>query len=149
MRQLCTVMKINTGSFYAAFGSKQACFRSALMRYAETQPLPRVPSHDALRRWFDVIVNAARAPKGCLVVGAAVESPLLDRKSRAAVQATMAAIDDFFTRCLAERGAAAADDARLLTAAVTAIHVMARAEVPAARLRAVADRALAAVQLVG
>jgi TetR/AcrR family transcriptional repressor of nem operon len=147
VRQLCTAMKINTGSFYAAFGSKEECFRRALARYTETQPLPRVPSPEAIRRWFDVIVDPARAPRGCLVVGSAVESPLLDRRSRAAVQAILSSIERFFTACLAERGGAAPGDAALLAAAVTAIHVMARAEVPAPVLRGIADRALAAVGL--
>ncbi len=147
VRQLCTAMKLNTGSFYAAFGSKEGCFGRALVRYAETQPLPRVPSPEAIRRWFDLIVDPTRTPRGCLVVGAAVEAPLLDRASRAAVQATLAAVEDFFARCLDGRGPTARTDATLLGAAVTAIHVMARAGVPAPALRAIADRALAAVDL--
>jgi TetR/AcrR family transcriptional repressor of nem operon len=144
VRDLCAAMGIESGSFYAAFGSKQACFRAALARYAATQPVPRTPSPQAIRAWFDVIVDPARRPRGCLLVDSAVELPGLDRASQTAVRAALAAVDDFFTRCLAGRGRAARADAALLAAAVTAIHVMARAGVPALRLRALADRALAA-----
>jgi TetR/AcrR family transcriptional repressor of nem operon len=143
VRELCDAMKISIASFYAAFADKQTCFRRALVRYIETQPLPRVPSHEAIRRWFEIIVDPARSPKGCLLVGSAVESPLLDPRAREAVQATLASIDDFFVRCLTDRATEAARaDARVLTAAVTAIHVLARAGVPAAHLRATADRAM-------
>jgi TetR/AcrR family transcriptional regulator, transcriptional repressor for nem operon len=142
VRQLCGAMKINSGSFYAAFGSKQALFRRALARYVATQPVPKEPSPEAARRWFEVIVDEERTPRGCLLVGSAVEAPLLDGKSRAAVLATMAAVEDFFARCVGER-----ERATVLATAVTAIHVMARAGVPPKQLRVVADRALAAAGL--
>lgn len=147
VRQLCSAMKLNSGSFYAAFGGKAGCFQAALARYAAAQAVPRQPSADAIRRWFDVICDPARSPRGCLVVLSAVEAPLLDRRSREALQAILAGVDAFFTACLADRGPAARADAALLGAAVTAIHVMARAGAPPASLRAVADRALEAVGL--
>ncbi|MCL4226515.1 MAG: TetR/AcrR family transcriptional regulator [Myxococcales bacterium] len=144
VRDLCRAMGIESGSFYAAFGDKAGCFRAALARYLATQPLPRAPAPAAIRAWFEVIVDPARTPRGCLLVDAAVEAPLLDRRGRAAVRTAVAALEDFFARCLAGRGRRARGDAALLAAAVTAIHVLARAGLPAARLRAVADRALAA-----
>src|SRR5262245_17270517 len=119
-------MDLNPGSFYAAFGDKESCFRQALARYLATQPIPREPSPDAIRRWFDAIVDAERKPRGCLLVDSAVELPLLDRRSQVAVRAALAAFEDFFTRCLGDRKDARAD-AQLLAAAVTAIHVQARA----------------------
>ncbi len=149
VRQLCAAMRIKTGSFYAAFGSKQRCFQRALERYASTQAVPREPSPDAIRRWFDSIVDPARTPSGCLLVDSAVEGPLLDRTSRKAVGAALASVELFFVRCLAGRGDAARDDAALVAAAVTAIHVMARAGAPPAAMRAVADRTLLAVGLTG
>lgn len=144
VRDLCAALDLNSGSFYAAFGSKEACFRAALARYAATQPVPRTPSPAAIRTWFDAIVDPARTPRGCLLVDSAVELPLLDRASQTAVRAALSAVEDFFARCLAGRGAAARADAALLAAAVTAIHVQARAGTPAPRLRALADRALLA-----
>ena len=150
VRDLCAAMQLNSGSFYAAFGDKAGCFAAALARYASGQGVPRTPSLEAIARWFDVIIDPARTPRGCLVVASAVESPLLDRRGQAAVQALLAAVDDFFRRCLAMRGLGAevdAADAALLGAAVTAIHVGARAGAPPAHLRVIADRALAAVGL--
>ena len=150
VRDLCTAMGLNSGSFYAAFGDKAGCFTAALARYATGQRVPREPSLDAIVRWFDVVTDPARTPRGCLVVASAVETPLLDRRGQAAVQALLAAVDDFFRRCLASRGlgpAIDAADAALLGAAVTAIHVGARAGAPPAHLHAIADRALAAVGL--
>lgn len=140
VRQLCAAMKLNSGSFYAAYGGKAGCFQAALARYAQTQGVPRTPSPDAIRRWFDVICDPARTPRGCLVVASAVEGPLLDRRSREAVQVLLAGVQRFFDACLGR-------DATLLAAAVTAIHVMARAGAPPSALRAVADRALDAAGL--
>ena len=150
VRDLCTAMKITSGSFYAAFGDKAGCFQLALARYVTTQPVPREPAPDAIRRWFDVICDPARTPRGCLVVASAVDAPLLDRRSREAVQATLAAVEAFFASCLARRSPQVArGDAALLAAAVTAIHVQARAGAPPPVLRRIADRALAATGLAG
>src|SRR5262245_9673429 len=92
VRQLCEAMGINSGSFYAAFGGKAGCFRSALERYARCQPVPRVPSEAAVGEWFEVVCDPARTPRGCLVVMSAVEAPMLDRGSREAVQGLLAAV---------------------------------------------------------
>jgi TetR/AcrR family transcriptional repressor of nem operon len=143
VRDLCLAMSLNPGSFYAAFQSKERCFRLALDRYLATQPVPRVPGPEAIRRWFEVIVDPRRAPKGCLLVMSAVELPLLDPASRRTVRAALARTRAFFARCLADRP----EQAALLTAAVTAIHVMARAGTPPAELRRVADQALASACL--
>lgn len=146
VRALCEAMGIRPGSFYAAFGSKEACFRRALERYVETQPLPRAPAPEAVRLWLDAIVDPARTPRGCLLVGAAMEHPVLDEASRAAVSAKLTATERFFTACLAGREDPAGD-AALLAGTVLAIHVQARAGAPPDKLRALADRALAAVGL--
>lgn len=148
VRQLCDAIGIQPGSFYAAFGSKEACFRRALARYVETQPMPREPSPVAVRLWFDAIVDPARTPKGCLLVRSAAELSALDAESRRSVISKLAATERFFARCLRGRGDAPAD-AALLAAAVMAIHVQARAGVPPRKLRRIADRALAAVGLTG
>jgi TetR/AcrR family transcriptional repressor of nem operon len=142
VRDLCAVMALNPGSFYAAFRSKERCFHLALARYLATQPVPRAPGPEAIRRWFEVIVDPKRTPKGCLLVMSAVELPLLDASSRRTVRAAMARVRAFFAHCLGDRPGAA-DDAALLAAAVTAIHVMARAGVPTAELRRLAERAMA------
>src|SRR5690606_31008738 len=139
-------MGIQAESFYAAFGSKEACFRLALERYLETQPLPREPGPAAIRLWLDAIVDPARTPRGCLLVDSAVEHPLLDDASQALVSERLRAMEAFFRRSLGD-GPTARDDAALLAAAVVAIHVLARTGAPRKALQRVADRALAAVGL--
>lgn len=146
VRDLCAAMQIQAGSFYAAFGSKDACFRRALARYLATQPVPHAPSPAAIGQWFAAIVDPARTPRGCLLVHSAMESPLLDPEARALVQVALAAVETFFRRCLGRRRGARAD-AALLASTVASIHVLARAGVPAPRLRAIARRALDATGL--
>jgi TetR/AcrR family transcriptional repressor of nem operon len=146
VRDLCDAMAIQPGSFYAAFGSKEACFRRALERYLATQPHPGAPGPDAIRAWLRAIVDPKRTPKGCLLVHSAVEHPSLDERTQALVTARLDAMERFFAQCLRGRPRARAD-ASLLGAAVLAIHVRARAGAPSRELRALARRALEAVDL--
>lgn len=146
VRQLCDAMGIQAGSFYAAFGSKEACFRQALDRYVATQPLPREPSLAAIRRWVEAVIDPARTPRGCLLVDSAVEHPLLDPTSQALVAQRLQGMEAFFRRSLGDRPGAR-DDAALLVAAITGIHVQARAGASPAALRRLGARALQAVGL--
>ena len=146
VRQLCEAMGIQAGSFYAAFGSKEACFRQALERYVETQPLPREPTVAAICLWMEAVVDPARTPRGCLLVDSAVEHPLLDQESQALVARKLGAMEAFFCRSLGDREGAR-EDAALLVAAIVGIHVRARAGAPTAALRRLAARALTAVGL--
>ena len=146
VRDLCDAMEIKPGSFYAAFGSKEACFRRALERYLATQPRPGLPGPDAVRAWLRAIVDPKRTPKGCLLVHSAVEHPSLDERTQALVTARLEAMERFFAQCLRGRPRARAD-ASLLAATVLAIHVRARAGAPSRELRALARRALEAVSL--
>lgn len=143
VRQLCDAMRIQAGSFYHAFGSKEECFRRALERYLATQRVPREPGPDAIRVWFDAIVDPKRTPKGCLLVMSAIEHPLLDPSSAALVSARMKRVEDFFAACLGDEHDRA--DAALLASTVVAIHVLARSGTPSSHLRRLADRAMAAV----
>ncbi|MDQ3035443.1 MAG: TetR/AcrR family transcriptional regulator, partial [Myxococcota bacterium] len=126
VRDLCDAMGIQPGSFYAAFGNKEACFRRALERYLATQPQPGAPGPDAIRAWLRVIVDPKREPKGCLLVHSAVEHPSLDALTQSLVTERLEALERFFTLCLRGRPSARAD-ASLLAATVLAIHVRARA----------------------
>lgn len=146
VRQLCEAMGIRPGSFYAAFESKEACFRRALDRYLATQGLPRAAGPAAIRLWLDAITDPARTPKGCLLVNSAVEHPLLDPDSQTVVRKRMRAMEELFRRSLADRPDPRGD-AALLAAAVVAIHVQARTGARPAELRRIADRALLAVGL--
>lgn len=140
VRELCESMQLLPGSFYAAFGSKEGCFRAALTRYLETQGLPRVPSEEAIRRWLEVIVAPKRRGLGCLLVNSAVELTSLDEESSAFVRSRLAAMDRFFEACLAGRPHAK-EDALLLTSVVVSIHVRQRAGASRAELRRLVTRA--------
>jgi TetR/AcrR family transcriptional repressor of nem operon len=145
-RQLCEATGLQPGSFYAAFGSKQACFRAALDRYLATQRLPTTPGPGAVRAWLRAITLPARRHRGCLLVNTAVEGPNLDAATRRFVAQRLAAMQTFFVRCLGD-GPDAVGGATQLSSAVVSIHVLARAGVAGAQLRAVADGALGRVGL--
>lgn len=142
VRQLCEAMGIQAGSFYAAFESKEACFRRALGRYVEVQLPALVPEPAAIRGWFRLITAASRQGKGCLLVNSAVESPGLDELTQAEVAARLRALEVFFGACLHGRPTAKAD-AELLVATVVSVHVLARSGATPAKLRRIAAHALA------
>jgi TetR/AcrR family transcriptional repressor of nem operon len=141
VRQLCDAMGIQAGSFYAAFESKDACFRRALQRYVSAQLPALEPGIEAIRAWFRVITAPARQGKGCLLVNSAVESPGLDEPTRIEVKGRLRALEAFFGACLHGRPTARGD-AELLAATVVSIHVLARTGTAQAKLRRIAARAL-------
>lgn len=142
VRQLCDAMGIQAGSFYAAFGGKEACFRRALERYVAAQLPALAPGPAAVRAWMRAITAASRQGKGCLLVNSAVESPGLDEPTRAEVAGRLRALEAFFGACLHGRPTARGD-AELLAATVVSIHVLARSGTAPAKLRRIAARALA------
>jgi TetR/AcrR family transcriptional repressor of nem operon len=144
VRDLCKAMGVKPGSFYAAFGSKQACFRAALDRYLVAQGVPREAGPEAVRAWLRAIVVPARRGKGCLLINTAVEGPTLEPEIRTLVGERLAAMERFFTQCLGN-----AEAAGVIASTVIAVHVMARSGASAPRLRALADAALQAVGLAG
>lgn len=146
VRDLCEAMGVQSGSFYAAFRSKQACFRLALARYLATQGLPSTPGPQAIRGWLQAIVSTRRKGKGCLLVNTAIEGPSLDAPTRTFVRERMSAMEEFFARSLG-RSRSAREHARLLASTVIAVHVLARSGVAAARLRELADDTLGIVGL--
>jgi len=148
VRQLCEAMGIQAGSFYAAFESKEACFRRALQRYVDVQLPALVPGPEAIRAWFRLITAASRQGKGCLLVNSAVESPGLDEPTRTDVAGRLRALEAFFGACLHGRPTAKAD-AELLAATVVSVHVLARSGATPAKLRRIAGRALALTGLAG
>lgn len=141
VRQLCEAMGIQAGSFYAAFQSKDECFRRSLARYVEVQ-LPRLPpGPQAVSAWLWAISSPARRGQGCLLVNSAVELPGLDPQSQAWVAKRLRALEAFFARCLEGREHGKRD-AEFLAATVVSIHVMSRSGSSPAKLRRIAARAL-------
>lgn len=144
VRDLCDAMGVKPGSFYAAFGSKQACFRAALDRYLVAQGVPRQAGPEAVRAWLRAIVLPARRGKGCLLVNTAVEGPTLEPEIRKLVGERLAAMERFFAACLGSEGSAG-----VIASTVIAVHVMARSGATTAKLRELADQGLRAVGLAG
>jgi TetR/AcrR family transcriptional repressor of nem operon len=144
VRELCDAMGVKPGSFYAAFGSKQACFRAALDRYLVGQGVPREAGPEAVRAWLRAIVMPTRRGKGCLLINTAVEGPTLEPEIRTLVGERLAAMERFFARCLGST-----DAAGVIASTVIAVHVMARSGATTARMRALANGGLAAVGLAG
>ncbi|HET6585738.1 MAG TPA: helix-turn-helix domain-containing protein [Nannocystaceae bacterium] len=142
VRDLCEAMGVQSGSFYAAFASKQACFRVALARYLATQGLPSTPGPAAIRAWLQAIVAPARRKKGCLLVNSAIEGPSLDAATRRFVGERLRAVEEFFARCLGNRPHARSH-AALLASTVLSVHVLARSGAPRDQLHRLADAALA------
>ena len=140
VRVLSQAMGIRSGSLYATFGSKDALFRLALRRYLERKAPTEPPGPDAIRAWFERVVTD-RVPTGCLLVGSAFEKAELDPESQALVAGGLAALEGYFVACLKGRPGARRDAATLATT-VAGLHVLHRAGVPEASLRAVAERAL-------
>ena len=156
LRDLCEAMDIRPGSFYATFGSKEACFRQVIGRYLQTQLHPLKKSEPApqnIVEWFRAITTPRRQPKGCLLVLAAVELPHLDEETRRLIRARLSDLRTYFEACLAagnvpsRRRTPPPSGAALLHAAVLSIHLLARGGAPAAQLCEVANQALQAAGL--
>lgn len=147
VRALCDALGIQSGSFYAAFESKETCFRKVLERYLASQKMPHVAGPEAIRAWLYAITSPTRRGLGCLLVNSAVEAPMLDPESRTFVLGCMAAVEAFFVECLAGQADPKAD-AALVSAAVMSIHVQARMGASQGKLRKLADRTLEAIGLL-
>ncbi|MFT7520379.1 MAG: TetR/AcrR family transcriptional repressor of nem operon [Kiritimatiellia bacterium] len=141
VRQLCAAMGIKAGSFYATFGNKEGCFRKAIDRYVATQTAPSRPTPDAIRAWFEAIIDPARAPAGCLLVNSATEFNSLDAESQRLIAKRLSQLEAYFARCLDGRPDGP-NEAALFAAAVVGVHVLARSGASPARLRVVAEQAL-------
>jgi AcrR family transcriptional regulator len=81
LSDLTAATGLNRPSLYAAFGNKQAFFRAALDRYADThmafmrRALEEPTARKAVEAWLRGFVASAtdpRTPAGCLTVGAAL-----------------------------------------------------------------------------
>jgi TetR/AcrR family transcriptional repressor of nem operon len=120
VRDLCEVMELGTGSFYATFESKEALFARVLQRYLRSLELPP-PGPQALERYLERVI-AEREPRGCLLALSALEMEDLPEQGRAIVRGGLAALDGWLAGCLGDRLRA-----RALTAAVMGLQVRHRA----------------------
>lgn len=110
MADLIAGMKINKGSLYNAFGSKQALFHRALLRYDQTNRATRLAelsAYDdpvaAIMEMFDGVVEAARRDPhnlGCFVINTAQDLPNQSPEIAEIVRASLADIEAFFEKLL-------------------------------------------------
>jgi len=164
LSDLTLAMGINPPSLYAAFGNKEQLFGKVIARYeagpaahlaaALQEPTARAVAEAFLRGAVAVQTNP-KTPRGCLMVqgalacGAAADP--VRKKLALRREAGQAALRDRFERAKAEgdlpQDADPAGLARYLTAVVNGMAVLAAGGESRAALEAVADQALAALQI--
>jgi TetR/AcrR family transcriptional repressor of nem operon len=144
VRELAASMGIAGASMYNAFGDKSSLYRRALDRYVDQSFQDRVrrfeermPPREAIGAFFNEIVTRSlsdQGRKGCMLVNAALEMPVHDPATRAAITEVVNQIEAFFRRCVAAGQADGTivsaetpeDLARLLLGALMGIRVLAR-----------------------
>lgn len=106
LNDLLSVMKINKGSFYNTFGSKQALFNRSLLKYDLThrhQTLSNLrqlnnPVH-AISQLFDLIIEQSvndTERKGCFIINTAMDLPNLDDETASTVKNGIKQLELFF-----------------------------------------------------
>lgn len=127
VRELCDAMGIQSGSFYATFGSKASLFERAIDQYVEDLGLPP-PSPAAARAYLDLIASD-RHPTGCLLAVSAAERDVLEPGGQEAVTRQLERLEGWLHACVATRPDAAAQ-AALLSTVAWGLQVQHRAGVP-------------------
>jgi AcrR family transcriptional regulator len=159
---LATATAMNRPSLYAAFGDKQALYRTALDGYradaraAMTAALdPALPLAEGLRRVYAgalaIYLPAGRPPRGCFMIGTAVTEAVRDAAVRDSLNEGLREIDRAFEarfRQARDRGELAADAdpaalARLASGVLYFLAIRSRAGEPRAVLEATAEAGVA------
>lgn len=159
LHDLTTALDIGKGSFYAAFGSKDALYAMSLGRYCSTHAAALVALLEEpgdVRRQLRTVLrtlvdsDAADPERGCLLVGSALERSS-DEATVKTVSRTMNLIESALTGTLERARAtgqlAAGKDpvalARFLTTFIQGVRVMGTARSDAAVLDDAVEVALA------
>ena len=151
-------MELNRGSFYNAFGSKQALFEKALIKYDHDyrQPmLARLEALDdprqAIDSFFDTIVNRTLADhqhKGCFFFNTAAVITTHNEKVNKIVSNGVREIEGFFRRCI-EVGQARNEipvniqpepTAKILLSLIVSIRILGRGVFDEAALHTIANQ---------
>lgn len=160
IQALCQAMGLQSGSVYAAFGSKRDLFVAALRRYIESvsaEAIDRIngaPSGlQGLRAYFDHLVDAMVDGKrkwGCLITNSLVEFAERDPELTGMFQQHLARLETSFAAALARaraegelRPGVGPESASMLVAVVQGMNVMAKAAPGRPVLQRVVDAALA------
>ena len=161
LAQLTTAMGISRPSLYAAFGNKEALFRTALDRYIGTHmaiarealDAPRAKDGvEAMLRGVVAVVTGPRTPPGCLTVqGALAVGPDAERIRTELLAVRRTAQSDVQARLQRAQAAGefpatvdVADLARYVSSITQGIAVQAAGGAGAAELNRVVDVALSA-----
>ncbi len=163
LRDLTQATGLSSAALYHRFSDKDGLFIAALRRYADEGLVERLGrlsvARDALgaiRNFLDELIAMSLADphhRGCLLVNTALDGATMSAEARALVRTRLGEVEQFFAARLKQ---AVADDAldpntdiagvaTTLLGTVLAIRVMARLEPDPARLRALAEHAIASL----
>ena len=163
LRDLTRATGLSTAALYHRYADKDGLFVAVLHRYAEEGLVARIarlagtdPPLAAISGFFDELIAASLADphrRGCLLVNTALDGAAVSEAARRLVRERFASMEAFFADCLRRAvaaGALAADTdvaaaATALLGAVFALRVLVRLDADPARLRAVADQAVASL----
>ncbi|MCP4383992.1 MAG: helix-turn-helix transcriptional regulator [Hyphomicrobiales bacterium] len=157
---LVAAMRINKGSLYNAFGSKQALFARAFLKYDRENrqaSLRKLEAMDepvlAIRTLFDSMIAESEADterKGCLLVNTAVDLPNQSDEIQKLVKSAIEDLERFFRRLVEAarvRGEVRPDIdssvvAKSLVGQVVCLRVLARGVFDVSGLEAIRSQAL-------
>lgn len=164
LRDLLLAMGISKSSFYQAFGSKHAVFERCLLAFRERQvtrmsaALAQSPSgREFLRDMLQSVARGAastEAPKGCLIMNTATEFSGRDAVVAGLVGEGARQFAEVFRRAI-ERAQSAGEInaekdpevlARYVVTTISGLKTMAKAGLPAAAIKEVAEVALSALR---
>lgn len=143
---LLTAMGLSKSSFYETFGSKQALFREALVRYQDdklAQLRARLddghPARQSIETFFRLVVDGAcqkSSGRGCMSCNEAVELAPHDPAVRRQIERFLSGTEEIFAEAVRRGQADGSIDgrhdprrlARFLTVGLNGLQVMARAK---------------------
>jgi TetR/AcrR family transcriptional repressor of nem operon len=154
VQDLCKAMSINPGSLYAAFGTKQDIFRSAIRHYLKTVTKDGMGSMASaetgaagIRSYFDYIVEGivtGRRAYGCLGTNSFMELSESDPTIKSLMIEHFQHLEESFRGALARDGF---DDpgglAKYLTCVAQGLNVLARTAPTRTALTEIVENALA------
>lgn len=153
VQDLCKAMSINPGSLYAAFGTKQDIFRSAIRHYLKTvtkDGIGRMAGADTgiagIHAYFDYIIDGimnGRRCNGCLGTNSFMELSETDETIKTLMTEHFQQLENAFGVALARDGV---DDtgglASFLTCVAQGLNVLARTAPPKDTLTRIVSNAL-------
>jgi TetR/AcrR family transcriptional repressor of nem operon len=166
VKDLVDVTGVHPGSLYNAFGSKKQIFEAALDRFYEQSPFTRTliegetaPPRQTMQRLLHGVADPRRHSSSyekCLVTNAAAELGNSDAELATRLQGYFQLMEDCLCR-LIERGQKAGEfgkehtarnHARFLLSVIQGMSLLARLSDSHARLKVIADMALASLEPV-